>query len=148
MKIAIVDRYAWYSWNLSKVLSESLGRNGSVFFYGNKRRNWAMSPGKTILKPTWSPYLYPFEIFREALRDKPNITHIQFEAITFGSPYTCVLLPLLLFLLRAVDTKIVVTIHGVVPRNIGKDVVGYLMPALVPPLIAPLKLFFISRCES
>lgn len=135
MKVAMVDKCLsplWYSWYLSRALSEQLPL-GSLEFYAPKRKCWRIRPGNTVLKPTWSPWLFPFEIFKEVVRSGVDVVHIQFEFNTFGPIYTSLLFPLLLLLLRLTHAKIVVTVHSAIAR--------YMVSAGVLEEIAPKGLY-------
>lgn len=113
MRVAIVDRYVtdtWYSSALYRALSEHC----EVSYYGDKS-------AKGNVKPVWSTPWFPLQILREAIRDKINVVHLQFEINMFGSAYTNLLIPVLLFLIRLVRKKVVVTIHGVIPYKLFKS---------------------------
>ena len=65
--------------------------------------------------------LYVFQVFRELCRIKPNITHIQHEYFLYGGLLTAALFPLLVALSRLISSKVVVTIHGVIPLKLLND---------------------------
>ena len=65
--------------------------------------------------------LYVFQVFRELCRIKPNITHIQHEYFLYGGLLTAALFPLLVALSRVISSKVVVTIHGVIPLKLLND---------------------------
>jgi glycosyltransferase involved in cell wall biosynthesis len=67
------------------------------------------------VKDIWSEsILYPFQIFREVLKDKPDVVHVQHEFNMFGPMSTALIFPVLLLLLRLSGAKTVVTLHAVV----------------------------------
>lgn len=124
----------WYTWYLCRELSKQLRQAGGVLtFYGPKHERWCTRPGYTNLKPTWSSWFFPFEIFKEATRDGVNIVHLQFEYNTFGPLSTSLLFPLLLLLLsllRLRGTKTVVTIHSSAPRRfLGTNIMKNIFPS-------------------
>lgn len=103
MRVAIVDRYVtdtWYSYALSKALSKSC----KTFYYSDKN--------------VWSSNLFPFQILRQSIKDRIDVVHLQFELNMFGSTYTNLFVPILLSLVRLARKKIVVTIHGTIPKHL------------------------------
>ncbi|MFQ6085477.1 MAG: glycosyltransferase family 4 protein [Candidatus Bathyarchaeia archaeon] len=132
MKVAVVDKclsHLWYSWYLSRALSRRLPP-GSLEFYAPKRDPWKINPGTTNVKPTWSPLLFPLEIFREVVKSQIDVVHIQFELNTFGPLLTSLLAPLLFLLLRLTRAKVVVTIHSAIPWHmVSSGIVGDIAPS-------------------
>lgn len=61
--------------------------------------------------------IYIFQIFSTIVKEKPKIAHIQHEYFLYGGMFSSTLFVVLLMLLRLVNTKIVVTMHGVIPRR-------------------------------
>ncbi len=61
---------------------------------------------------------YIFQIFWQALKDRPNLIHIQHEINMYGGLLTALLFPLLVLLLRLLKVKVIVTVHGVPPLKI------------------------------
>jgi len=107
-----------YSRYLYKGL-RSANKNLEIIFYTTK--NEEIDDIQQV-KRVWSSNLYPFQIFRETLRDRPDLVHIQHEFNMFGPFYTTLFVPLLLLLLKFAHTKTVVTLHAVVPlRLINKQ---------------------------
>jgi glycosyltransferase involved in cell wall biosynthesis len=69
-------------------------------------------------RKVWSQNIfYPFEIFRQVAKDKPDIVHIQHEFNMFGGYRTVAVFPVLLLLLRLARAKTVITLHAVVPPS-------------------------------
>lgn len=58
---------------------------------------------------------YPLSIFRETIRQRPDIVHVQHEYLLYGRPYRSGLFTLLLFFLLLARKKVVVTMHSVIP---------------------------------
>jgi len=96
--------------------------------YGGKEEDVSDLPDA---KNVWSGKAYPLQIFRQVLRDRPNVVHIQYEFTTFGTFWTNLLLPLLLISMKIAGVKIVVTVHSVIPKEIvDKELMRQLLPQL------------------
>jgi glycosyltransferase involved in cell wall biosynthesis len=153
IRIAIVDRFpfaSWYSWSLAKELAKLLGDKDLVFLYGPRDRAY-MTEGNIIYRAVWSPYLYPFQIALQAVKDHVKIVHIQFEFVTFGPLYVSPFIILLLLILRLLKIKTVVTLHGpIFPRNVEKEVISGLMPSStrVPKILLSSYIWLIYRLIS
>jgi len=105
-----------YSWDLAKELSKSLGED--LLLYAPKRIKNECGDCQFVFRNVWSPPLYPLQVAKQAANDRVSILHVQFEFHNFGSPYASFLIVPLLFLVRILGVKIVVTIHGpLFPRN-------------------------------
>ena len=95
---------------------EALSRKVIIVFYRSKEEN-ATVPLHRV-RNVWSQSLtYPFEVFRQSIKDRPDIVHIQHEFNMFGDSLTAVVFPILLVLLKIARRKTVVTIHQVVPMQ-------------------------------
>lgn len=71
----------------------------------------------TVLR-IWSPSLfYPFTIFREIVRQKPDVVHAQHEYFLYGKGLMGVLFLIVLLLTRLCQVPLVVTMHHVIPRE-------------------------------
>ena len=110
---AIVDDFSPYSCNL--INEGLLHEKVSILFYGPKVRLNKFYPKSNFknTKRIWSQTLFPFQIFRQAIVDKPDLVHIQHEINTFGPLYTNLFFPFLLFLLRLTRSKVIITEHSV-----------------------------------
>lgn len=76
------------------------------------------SEGLEIIRVwTRNSLLYPFQIFRALVHEKPDVIHIQHEYLLFGSPHVSGVFPALLLLLQLLRRPIVVTMHAVIPRT-------------------------------
>jgi glycosyltransferase involved in cell wall biosynthesis len=85
----------------------------------SKSQGIMASPDKNLRK-VWTPTRLPFQVFSNALRDRPDIVHFQFEFFgihSYGPFFSSICLPLALLLLRLTKTKSVVTMHMVIPRG-------------------------------
>ncbi len=153
LRIAIVDRFlykSWYSYNLAMRLSEVLKGRGIIFLYGPKNSAFKRI-NYYIYRRVWSSNLYPFQIVRQAIRDKVRIVHIQFEFGTFGKPYTSLLIIPLLTLLRLVKIKVVTTLHGpIFPKHLVKEVIEILRPNLfrLPTFLIAFYIIFVYKLIS
>jgi glycosyltransferase involved in cell wall biosynthesis len=63
---------------------------------------------------------YLFQIVSAVAKEKPKLVHIQHEFFLYGGIVSSAVFPLLLFLLRLMGIKVVVTMHGVVPRKLAR----------------------------
>lgn len=118
-----------YSWKLCEELSVLIGENRKLTYYAPKKCPVPRQPGRTELKRTWSPFIYPFQLLKELIKDRPEIAHIQFEFSTFGSLYSSFMVLLLLIIVKALGIKSVVTLHGPIFKlDSSKEALGYLLP--------------------
>lgn len=73
---------------------------------------------KTVLKNVklvWTKgFFYLFQVIKQAFIDRPDIVHIQQEMNMYGTPFTVIVFPLLIFLLFILRIRTVVTFHAVV----------------------------------
>ena len=63
---------------------------------------------------------YLFQIVSAVAKEKPKLVHIQHEFFLYGGIVSSAVFPFLLFLLRLMDIKVVVTMHGVIPRKVAQ----------------------------
>jgi glycosyltransferase involved in cell wall biosynthesis len=103
-------------------------KNFNILLYGGKEENVSDLPNA---KNVWSSPLYPFQIFSQVLRDRPQIVHIQYEFTTFGPFWTNIFLPLLMILLKVARVKTVVTVHSVIPYSmVDRSLMQQILPEL------------------
>ena len=72
----------------------------------------------------WKPgsIFFPFQIFHEIVKTKPDIVHFQHEYMMYGPAQRSVLFPFLLFFLKCYRRPVVVTMHTVIPiKTLNKD---------------------------
>ncbi len=70
------------------------------------------------IKRCWNKgILYPFQIFYNILSSKMDIIHIQHEYFLYGNGISAAMFPMLQFLLKILNKKIIVTIHGIIPLS-------------------------------
>ena len=76
--------------------------------------------------PCWSGGLFfPFQIFKAICRNKPQVVHIQHEYFIFGGTFSAGLFPFLMLFTKLLDTKVIVTLHGIVnPAEIRDPELG------------------------
>jgi len=68
----------------------------------------------------WNQYLFPLQILRRAMKDRPRVVHVQFEFYgihSYGPLYASIGVPILLALLRLLGVKRLVTLHSVLPTE-------------------------------
>lgn len=150
LKIAYVDPRNWYSPNLINGLNELRPSLESYIYLPNwlniktlSQKIYSSEESKNELKSSkiYDSYSYPFDIFKKALSDQVNLVHIQWEFNIFGSFYSSLLLPLLLFLLTISKIKRVTTIHTAIPIHAFAS--G--LPGLLPSRVSGVpKIFFKS----
>ena len=122
LRVAMVDDASLYS----KRLIEGFGRLGAkCVLYGPSSAISSKSPkimetlGPEAAK-VWSQNFFPLQVLRRAIKDKPDLVHVQFEFYgihSFGPIYTSIGLPILLILLRLARVKTTVTLHSVLPST-------------------------------
>jgi glycosyltransferase involved in cell wall biosynthesis len=90
---------------------------------------------------------YPFEIAAATIRHRPHIVHVHHEFTMYGPPITAILFPVLLLLLKMLRTRIVLTIHAVVPyESVNDDFLRTFQPeSCLPASVMKLAFFFIYR---
>jgi glycosyltransferase involved in cell wall biosynthesis len=101
------------------------------------------------LVEVWTPGRYPFQIFRELCRDKPDIVHLQHEFGVFGDPLALSLAPVLYIFLKLLRVKVVTTLHSMVfPDSLSRDSIGDLLPAFsrIPKILVELGLRMTYSC--
>jgi glycosyltransferase involved in cell wall biosynthesis len=120
IKVAIVSSIrpaTNYSAYLISELQRKLRKEIEVLVYSSKEQENFKVPLKNI-KLVWSKNVfYPFRVMRQAMRDKPDIVHLQHEINMFGGLGTAIIFPLLPLLLKIVKSRVVVTIHAVVDQG-------------------------------
>ncbi|WP_456325923.1 glycosyltransferase [Desulfonauticus submarinus] len=66
--------------------------------------------------PCWNKnLLFPFQILISTLKANVKVIHFQFEVHLFGSKLNLFTFPFLVFFLRLLKRKVIVTLHGVIP---------------------------------
>jgi len=60
---------------------------------------------------------YPIRIFKAALRERPDIIHIQHEFLAFGARKHSAIFPALLILLKLTGAPVAITMHSVLRRS-------------------------------
>lgn len=119
MKLAFVSTMM-PSGHHSEYLTRSLNALSrmSLFVYADDDPRNLTIRGCGEIRNVWTKnYKYPFQIIRNAVRDRPNIVHFQFEINMYGGILGAVMFPLLLFMLKVVGVKTVVTTHSVLRRK-------------------------------
>jgi len=139
VKVAIVSQLyprSHYTIFLGKALRRLKVDRVRTLFYRSRSENIRLDLEN--MREVWSknPF-YPFQIFRQVVRDKPSIVHIQHEFNMFGGPSTALVFPLLLLLLKISRTKTIVTLHAVVsPSIVNREFAStFGAPALLWPVL-------------
>tara|TARA_B110000438_G_scaffold302780_1_gene361588 strand:+ start:5449 stop:6630 length:1182 start_codon:yes stop_codon:yes gene_type:complete len=148
-KIFFIDRYINYSTKLfeSMVSISSKKKDFDLFFIGpNDTKNILFSDQILVnSKKIWSKNHYVRKLLKFILINKPDIVHFTFELRTFGSPWSSLKLPLLLFLLHLKKQKIVISLFVILfyYENNNWKLPDYFPSKLPKPIIKILlKLFF------
>jgi glycosyltransferase involved in cell wall biosynthesis len=69
-----------------------------------------------VVYRVWKPGLfYPFTVFKNIIRQKPDIVHIQHEYFLYGKGYNAVLFPIIPLLVKIAAIPQVITMHHVIP---------------------------------
>jgi glycosyltransferase involved in cell wall biosynthesis len=80
----------------------------------------------------WKPgFSYPFKIFRNIIKQKPDIVHVQHEYFLYGKGYRAILFPLVLLMIKMSKIPLVVTMHHVIPlEEVGhfRKLLGTVIP--------------------
>jgi len=149
LKIACVDPRNWYSPNLiSGLIKLRLSLESHIYLpnwlniktLSQKIYSFEESKSELNSSKIWGSYSYPFDIFKKALSDQVNLVHVQWEFNVFGSFYSSLLLPLLLFLLTISRVKRVITVHTVIPiYAFSSD-----LPGLLPSRLSKIPKIFIK----
>lgn len=106
-----------YSRYLIEAMLDKLRGKLSILVYSNKEERVLGLEGATISQCWSQNFLYPFQIARQAIKDKVHILHLQHEINMYGGPATAIMFPILVLLLKLSRKRVVVTIHAVVPRK-------------------------------
>ena len=89
----------------------------SLLVYSNKEEK-VKGFRKISINKCWNQnFFYPFQILKQAIKDRVKIVHLQHEINMYGGSKTALLFPFLVLLLKLMEKKVVVTIHGVVPKK-------------------------------
>ena len=132
--------------NYSAYLSDALQKmpdSIDVMVYTSREKANLKVSLKNI-KLVWNKnILYPFQILKQALKDKPGILHIQHEINMFGGLSTAIIFPILPVLLKLFRFKVIVTVHAVVAyKDINKNFLETFLEPGKEILIPFIKLFF------
>jgi glycosyltransferase involved in cell wall biosynthesis len=101
---------------------ERIGPSFPVVILANKCADKPVGKSQNIkLAKTWTKGPgYLFQIVSAVAKEKPKLVHIQHEFFLYGGIVSSAVFPLLLFLLRLMGIKVVVTMHGVIPRKVAR----------------------------
>ena len=103
-------------------LAEDLCKKINIVVFANQNHDLPRSSTITtrggsykVLRIWRSGLFYPFIIFHEIIRQKPDVVHVQHEYFLFGKGFWAIHFPILLILAKINRTPLVVTMHHVVP---------------------------------
>jgi len=106
-----------YSQYLCTALNSKLKTD--LIIYADKNKKNLKIKGLNNVKLVWNKkIIYFLQIFKQVLKDKPKIIHLQQEINMYGPPKTSIFFPILLILLKLTGAKIIVTVHAVVEKKI------------------------------
>jgi len=129
LRIAIIGRAPVGSYTSKLVKGFSAGSpDNHVTVYG--LRGERRTEEYIRLVQTWTPGRFPFQVFRQLCRDKPDVVHVQHEFGMFGNPLTLSLAPLLYVFLKFLRVGVVTTLHSLLfPDSLSKESIGELLPS-------------------
>ena len=101
---------------------EKTRRSFPIVIIANKCANELAGENRTLrLVKAWTKGPgYFFEVISAVIKERPKLVHIQHEFFLYGGAVTSTVFPLLVSLFRLMGIKVVVTMHGVVPRKLGR----------------------------
>ncbi|HKE38077.1 MAG TPA: glycosyltransferase, partial [Candidatus Baltobacteraceae bacterium] len=87
---------------------------------GDERTNTEQYAPNVTIRRCWKfGYFAPFQILREALRQKFDVLHLEYDVYLYGGVVAAVILPFVLRLIALLrGAKIVTTLHGVVSQRV------------------------------
>lgn len=129
------------SGHYSQIITSGLTKlqNSELIVYTEKNPKNLKIENCGLIKSVWSKSpMFIFEIVKELLKDKPDIVHIQQEFNMYGGIASVILFPLLLFVLKILNFKIIITLHAAVyKKKIDEDFIETFNknPKLMKPFI-------------
>lgn len=140
-----------YTRYLIEAVQSRLTEDVRMLVYCDRREENMAVPLEEINLVWSSNPLYPFQIIKQVINDKPDIVHLQHEINMYGGPFTAILFPLLMFFLKMIRIKTIVTIHAVIAKDQmdGKLMRTFSWPQSKPFVrLAKCALSFIFRITS
>lgn len=135
------------SGHFSQILTNALQRLSDInlIIYADKNPQNLKIKGCGKIKTVWSKNaFYALQIIHAVRQDKPDLIHLQQEFSMYGGLLTAFLFPILIFILRILGYKTVVTIHAAVFRHeVTNDFISFFLikkSVFAKPLL--LKFFF------
>jgi glycosyltransferase involved in cell wall biosynthesis len=114
MKIAMTTTLlpvTHYSVSLLQALQRS---DTETVIYANRDPENLSVPLENVRLVWSSNFMYPWHILSAVIKDRPDIVHLQHEFNMYGGKTGAALFPLLLFLLRMLGKRTIVTVHAVI----------------------------------
>ena len=113
--IFFVDRFVSYSTNLYMKIQKIIENENKykISFIGPKEKDILFST-KSVKngKRVWGYGHYFKDLLFYIKNQKPDLVHFSFEWLTYGSLRSVIWFPFLLFLIRIMNVKIVLTLHS------------------------------------
>jgi len=117
LKIFFVDRFVTYSVNTFKSLQKLVSEDDKIqiTYVGPDEKNahWLSYHAIDNSVKVWSYGNYLRRLYKYIKKSKPDIVHFSFELRTYGPLLTSIKFPLLLFLIKLTNAKIIVSLHNI-----------------------------------
>jgi glycosyltransferase involved in cell wall biosynthesis len=97
---------------------EKANANQSLVAIANASAKTSISTSNLKLLRVWTRGpRYIMQVFSTLIREKPAVVHFQHEFFLYGGALTALMFPFLLLLTRLAGMRVVVTMHGVIPKR-------------------------------
>ena len=115
MNVGIISTHPSFSGGVSSYtrnLMNSLEDNDvNLILYAN---HYEKKRSEKHVIPCWTEGIfYPFQIFKNLLKNKLDLIHIQHEFFLFGGLLSALLFPVLLIFCKLLRKPTIVTLHGI-----------------------------------
>ena len=91
----------------------------SVTIVANKTASLELKFQRVEIRRSWTKGTkYFFQVLSAILHEKPLVVHFQHEFFLYGGLLSALIFPIILLFARILRKKVIVTMHGVVPRNL------------------------------
>ena len=152
LKIFFVDLFNPNYDQIFDFLCMALRKQHEIFFIGpiENNENFKVVKNQKFVRRIWKFNNYVRSIYKFTKKEKPDIIHFNFELRDFGLLKSGITIPLLLFLIRSIKTKIIFTLHSIyVVKEKGKWTLfeHQDVPLPRPILKILIKLFIKSVCK-
>lgn len=151
-KICFIDRNIPYSTDLFQSLSENNTSSEFEILYVCPKYIEPQKISKDFtskVRSIWTNEKYVKEIYEFLKEENPNLIHFSFELKTFGSLMSAIKFPFLLFKVKRLKLKIVLTLHNIliIRKEEQWDIAEY-NPTKIPRILLKffLKIYLKSIC--